>query len=142
MLLTAMGLTISLVLAGCYRTHTRASDAGGDAARTCAVLPLEATRVCQPSEVPGGIPIPIQVLTSCSECYAPGPCDVTLRGTDIVVRPTRTDCPMPCSEECVQTCMTPPLEIGGYRILVEGLDRGMSIRVRDRENSVGQVCYH
>lgn len=133
--------SLVLLLSACARTHTREEDASREDA-PCTTRPVEVTRVCQPVEVPSGVPIPIRVAGSCGDCSLAGPCEVTVGERSITVRPTRTDCGAPCVSECEQTCMTPPLEVGGYRVRVEGHAPHHDLRVRERDGMVGEVCTH
>jgi hypothetical protein len=133
-----------IALCGCWATHTRGEDAGRDAAPSpdafCTGTAPE-LRTCQSVDVAAGERMTIQLVGVCEACDLAGSCEITMRGTEVLVRATRTSCPRPCATECVQTCLTPPLEIGGYLTIVEGRERAQSFRVSDRAETAGETCW-
>ena len=133
-----------VALSGCWAAHTRTEDAGRDAAlppdAVCTTIAPE-LRTCQSVDVAARQRMTVQLVGTCEACDLAGSCEITMRSPNVLVRATRTDCPRPCETECVQTCLTPPMEVGSYLVIVEGRERVQSFTVSDRERTAGEVCW-
>lgn len=87
-----------------------------------------ADSVCHPASAYAMDRVPIEVTHDCPPCYAAaGPCEIDIFDDVIRVRPTTLDaacditCPPVCNER-VDTCLTPQLPEGTWRVQVAGLD--------------------
>lgn len=104
----------------------------GGALDVCApTWPPDATVVdqaCAPAGVLAGTPVPIELTQTCaSACNAMGPCEVAIFDDVVRVTPStwNPSCDISCPAVCemrVETCHTPPLPAGTWRVFVEGYD--------------------
>ncbi len=88
----------------------------------------EPASVCHPSGADAGTRVAIDVTLGCPSCTSfAGPCNVNVFDDVIHVAPTtmdtvcELDCPPVCTER-VDTCLTPELPAGTWRVQVAGLD--------------------
>ena len=125
------------------------TSAGTD--ESCGTLwpprPEPVQQVCQPSEARPGDRVAIEVTHPCPGCNAPaGPCAVDVFDDVIRVRTSTLDpaCDIACPPVCVErvdTCLTPALPAGVWRVRVDGLAGYEStVRVGPGAGDSGQDC--
>jgi len=88
--------------------------------------PFEVARACHPAAVPVGARADIVAFDACGGCQQLGPCRVDVFDDVIRVSPSRlaNACDIACPPVCVEdphVCVTPHLDAGTYRVLIEGV---------------------
>lgn len=127
-------------------TCTRLGDALSVCEPSWPPVPNVVDMACAQSDVLAGTRLGIDLTDSCaSACDATGPCTVSIFDDVVRVTPStwQPSCDIACPAVCelrMETCYTPPLPAGEWRVLVEGYDAPLfTVRATDFGGDPGEV---
>lgn len=101
----------------------------GSSGGTCTTAPVEGRRACVPGKARAGTPLTLAVDASdgCLGCFTTLTCNVSVKGTEVLLAMESRTCPPPGDQACPAvclvpqtTCTIPALAAGTYDVKVEG----------------------